>query len=327
MNNTGIRAFCTTILAASAITSAYLTVTFMFSLGTAAGLGAVFGVSGLILDITKTFAPSLMSRLVSKNMITTLLLGSLTLTLMGISTAASIFSLQNGVNNALRTSNAAQIASKKASNLEAEIKSLNELKTKQLSINFVTKADATQKLINTKNSELNALLDQTNGANDDSFLAKFSTEIVFIIAISLEIISAMMTLCLHNLKTTMYYTGNTHEAELDTNRQYPSKTPISQGETAETLDKLSTKNSKNTGQGETTLITPDKEIVFAAKVREQILEELKCAVVAGLCKPTHREIRQKFGSMIKQREIKNYLEALAERNVLVATDNGSFRLT
>ncbi|EGR0997161.1 hypothetical protein EHJ37_19750 [Vibrio parahaemolyticus] len=259
-------------------------------------------------------------------MITTLLLGCLTLSLMGISTAASIFSLQDGVNNALRSSNAAQIASQKASNLQAEIQSLNELKTKQLSINFVTKADETQKQINIKNTELNALLDQTNGANDDSFLGQFSTEIVFIIAISLELISAMMTLCLHCLQKNVYTNLTTEETGRDTNRQFPPQSLISQGETGETLDKLSTKISKKSGQGETTLITPENEIVFAAKVREQILEELKCAVVAGLCKPTHREIRQKFGNMIKQREIKNYLEALAERNVLVATENGSFRL-
>ena len=53
---------------------------------------------------------------------------------------------------------------------------------------------------------------------------------------------------------------------------------------------------------------------------------MRVALVSGTIEPKYRSIWDNFKGCIKQREIKLYLEALAERKILKRQKNGSYQL-
>jgi hypothetical protein len=310
-NNNIHKAFCYLILLTSAAVSLYLTVTFMHDLGKGIGIPLVFCAIGVVFDITKSYLPTLFTKMISRSQLTALLIGALCLALIAVSGAASILSIQNGIDIALSQSKSSQIALSKAEVLKNEIAGLTELRSTQLRINHVTKANQTTLLISQKNEELNALLDESLGANDDSLLSTFATEITWIVAIGLELITITTTLTLFHLtpKNTASNTATQSQTE-------PSATPVFTGETRETQPILR--------QNETL-----PEVTFqASTTREQTLENLKTAFVSGAVRPTHRSIWQHFKDTgaIKQKEIGSYLSELADRNILTRNGSGSYSL-
>ncbi|MEE7818689.1 hypothetical protein ACXU6U_22295 [Vibrio parahaemolyticus] len=313
MNNTTNtnthKTFCYLILFTSSAISLYLTINFMYQLGLSAGMPVIFAMVGLVFDAFKSYSPTLVAKIVSRSQVTALLLATLSVGLIGVSGAASVFSLQNGIDTILSDSKAAKAAQLKVEAIQSEIDGLEELRSTQLSINHVSKATSTSNLISQKTSDLNEAIEAASSATDNNLLSSFSTELVLIVAVGLEAIGIAMTFVLFHL--------NRETAQRNTARQdetnYP-ESPVSAGFVTET-------------QRKTTHIETLPEVTFiAATTPEQILENMRVAIQSKSIEPKHRDVWQAFKGVIKQKEIKKYLEELANRNVLKRLDNGSYVL-
>ncbi|ENS1920532.1 hypothetical protein ACEZTB_004634 [Vibrio parahaemolyticus] len=264
---------------------------------------------GLVFDAFKSYSPTLVAKIVSRSQVTALLLAALSVALIGVSGAASVFSLQNGIDTMLSDSKAAKTAQLKVEAIQSEIAGLENLRSTQLSINHVSKATNTSTLISQKTSELNEAIEAASNANDNNLLSSFSTELVLIVAVGLEAIGIAMTFVLFHL--------NRETAQRNTARQdetnYP-ESPASAGFVTET-------------QRKTTQVETLPEVTFvAATTPEQILENMRVAIQSKSIEPKHRDVWQAFKGVIKQKEIKKYLEELASRNVIKRLDNGSYVL-
>lgn len=313
MNNTTNtnthKTFCYLILFTSSAISLYLTINFMYELGLSAGMPVIFAMVGLVFDAFKSYSPTLVAKIVSRSQVTALLLAALSVALIGVSGAASVFSLQNGIDTMLSDSKAAKTAQLKVEAIQSEIAGLENLRSTQLSINHVSKATNTSTLISQKTSELNEAIEAASNANDNNLLSSFSTELVLIVAVGLEAIGIAMTFVLFHL--------NRETAQRNTARQdetnYP-ESPASAGFVTET-------------QRKTTQVETLPEVTFvAATTPEQILENMRVAIQSKSIEPKHRDVWQAFKGVIKQKEIKKYLEELASRNVIKRLDNGSYVL-
>lgn len=301
--------FCYLILFTSSAISLYLTMHFMYELGASTGMPIVFALVGLVFDAFKSYAPTLVAKIVSRSQVTALLLAVLSVGLIGVSGAASVFSLQNGIDTMLSDSKVAKAAQLKVEAIQTEITGLEELRSTQLSINHVSKAANTTNLISQKTSDLNEAIEAASSATDNNLLSSFSTELVLIVAVGLEAIGIAMTFVLFHL--------NRETAQQNTARQdetnYP-ESPVSAGFVTET-------------QRKTTHVETLPEVTFvAATTPEQILENMRVAIQSKSIEPKHRDVWQAFKGVIKQKEIKKYLEELANRNVLKRLDNGSYVL-
>ncbi len=301
--------FCYLILFTSSAISLYLTMHFMYELGASTGMPIVFALVGLVFDAFKSYAPTLVAKIVSRSQVTALLLAVLSVGLIGVSGAASVFSLQNGIDTMLSDSKVAKAAQLKVEAIQTEITGLEELRSTQLSINHVSKAANTTNLISQKTSDLNEAIEAASSATDNNLLSSLSTELVLIVAVGLEAIGIAMTFVLFHL--------NRETAQQNTARQdetnYP-ESPVSAGFVTET-------------QRKTTHVETLPEVTFvAATTPEQILENMRVAIQSKSIEPKHRDVWQAFKGVIKQKEIKKYLEELANRNVLKRLDNGSYVL-
>ncbi|MDF5517257.1 hypothetical protein P3698_22385 [Vibrio parahaemolyticus] len=314
MNNTTNtnthKTFCYLILFTSSAISLYLTINFMYQLGLSAGMPVIFAMVGLVFDAFKSYSPTLVAKIVSRSQVTALLLATLSVGLIGVSGAASVFSLQNGIDTMLSDSKAAKAAQLKVEAIQSEIDGLEELRSTQLSINHVSKATSTSNLISQKTSDLNEAIEAAYSATDNNLLSSFSTELVLIVAVGLEAIGIAMTFVLFHL--------NRETAERNTARQdetnYP-ESPVFTGFAPETQSKT------------TQVQTQQPEYTFvAATTHEQILENMRVAIQSRAIEPKHRQIWDAFKGSIRQKEIKEYLQELANRNVLKRLDNGSYVL-
>jgi hypothetical protein len=218
--------------------------------------------------------------------------------------------LQQGVDDILASSKASQVAQRKVEALQSEIDGLNQLRNTQLSVDHISKANSTTLLISQKSTELRSAIDASVNSNDSSLLSKFSTEIVFIVSVGLELISVAMTMVLHQLNTSQTAPNNIRQDET----QFPSSpvTTVFEAQTAPIIK-----------QAQTSALP---EVVFQASVvRSQVKQNLKAAIVSGQVKPQYREIWDFFKGtgMLKQHQIKEYLEELIAENVLYKKPNGS----
>ncbi|WP_337162376.1 hypothetical protein [Vibrio parahaemolyticus] len=304
------KGFCYLLLFTSGAISLFLTCNFMREIApSSAGMSYIFIAVGVVFDVFKSYAPTLIAKIVSRSRMTAVLLVVLSLCLIGVSGAASVFSLQNGIDEVLSDSKAAKAAQLKVDAIQAEITGLEELRSTQLSINHVSKATNTSTLISQKTSELNEAIEAASNTNDNNLLSSFSTELVLIVAVGLEAIGIAMTFVLFHL--------NRETAQRNTARQdetnYP-ESPASAGFVTET-------------QRKTTQVETLPEVTFvAATTPEQILENMRVAIQSKSIEPKHRDVWQAFKGVIKQKEIKKYLEELENRNVLKRLDNGSYVL-
>ncbi|ELA8118298.1 hypothetical protein RGL59_004524 [Vibrio parahaemolyticus] len=316
MNNTEnhnlFKIFCYAIYISAAGLSLCLTCLFMYELGKAAGMPFVFAAVGIVFDTFKSFSPALCFKVSDRCQITTLLIGALSAGLIAISASASIFSLENGVEQILSDSKANKATQLKIDLVSSELNSLKTLHAEQLAITHTTAAKGTMSLISQKTDELNKLIDlsATSPTSDGNLLSMFSKEIVYIIAIGLELISVSMTLVLFHLNQEA--TPRNELKQDETN--YP-ESPVFSGFAPETQSKT------------TQVQTQQPEITFvAATTHEQILENMRVAIQSRAIEPKHRQIWDAFKGSIKQKEIKEYLQELANRNVLKRLDNGSYVL-
>lgn len=299
------KTFCYILLLLASGISLYLTVDFMYQLGLGAKSPFVFAIIGVCFDLFKSYSPTLVASLFRQSQISAIAIGLLAVCLIAISSAASIFALQNGIDSILLQSSSAQVAQKKIKVLESELQGLKELRDTQLSVHYISKASATSELIAKKTNQLDVALDQSTYASSDSVLSKFSTQLVYIIAVGIELISVAMTICLFHFKRleTRRNKVKRNEAEFVSGYVAP---------TFESETRTSVKQSE-TSVSVTTITT-----------HEQVLENMRVAFQSGKVQPKHREIWEEFKGVIKQKDIKTYLSELAERNVLERKDNGSY---
>lgn len=316
MNNTenhkAYKFFCYAIYLSAAGISLLLTYQFMNELGEAAGMPYIFAAVGIVFDLFKSFSPALFLKVSDRCQITALLIVALSAGLIIISASASIFSLENGVDQILSESKANRATQLKIDLVSSELDSLKTLHAEQLAITHTTAAKGTMSLISKKTDELNKLIDlsATSPASDGNLLSMFSTEIVYIIAIGLELISVSMTLVLFHLNQEA-----TPRNELKQDETNDPESPVFTGFAPETQSKT------------TQVQTQQTEIKFvAATTHEQILENMRVAIQSRAIEPKHRQIWDAFKGSIRQKEIKEYLQELANRNVLKRLDNGSYVL-
>lgn len=316
MNNTKkhnqFKIFCYAIYLSAAGISLLLTYQFMNELGEAAGMPFIFAAVGIVFDLFKCFSPALFLKVSDRCQITALLIAALSAGLIIISASASIFSLENGVNQILSESKANRATQLKIDLVSSELDSLKTLHAEQLAITHTTAAKGTMSLISQKTDELNKLIDlsATSPASDGNLLSMFSTEIVYIIAFGLELISVSMTLVLFHLNQEA-----TPRNELKQDETNSPESPVFTGFAPETQSKT------------TQVQTQQTEFTFvAATTHEQILENMRVAIQSRAIEPKHRQIWDAFKGSIRQKEIKEYLQELANRNVLKRLDNGSYVL-
>ncbi|MEP8042566.1 hypothetical protein ABJY94_23515 [Vibrio parahaemolyticus] len=303
--------FCYFILFTSGAISLYLTCNFMREIApSSAGMPYIFMAVGVVFDVFKSYAPTLVAKIVSRSRMTAFLLVVLNLCLIVVSGAASVFSLQNGIDTMLSDSKAAKAAQLKVEAIQSEIDGLEELRSTQLSINHVSKATSTSNLISQKTSDLNEAIEAASSATDNNLLSSFSTELVLIVAVGLEAIGIAMTFVLFHL--------NRETAQRNTARQDETNSPESPVFTGFAPETQSKTTQVQTQQTEFTFV--------AATTHEQILENMRVAIQSRAIEPKHRQIWDAFKGSIRQKEIKEYLQELANRNVLKRLDNGSYVL-
>lgn len=303
--NSFLKLFCSLILSMSAVISCYLTVEFMYSIGTVGQTALIFGLVGFCLDSVKSFAPSLAIQLAKRNKAVSGVLTIFCLTLMLISATASIFALQNGVENALKASASARVAQQKMQVLKKEIHDLEVLRTHQIDINYITTSAKTTDLIAHKNNEFMSLMTEASGAKNQSFLATYSHIVVYTVAVALEVIAVMMTMSLFCLRQ--------QKTKQDSNTQH--ETPPSPTTCKQIVKPVDSRQSEAT-PSEIELHRQKKRVAFAETTRTQILEELKCALITKVCNPTHRSILGVFASVIKQKEVSGYLKDMETLGVV-----------
>ncbi|WP_237363990.1 hypothetical protein [Vibrio marisflavi] len=309
-NNFLHKAFCYLILYTTAAISMYLTVSFMYSLGGSAGMAVAFAFIGVVFDTVKSYTPTLITKIVRKGQGTALLLGVISFALIALSTAASVFSLQNGIESALSETKAAKVTQLKIQSLRDEIAGLETLRAKQLSVTQVTPAAKTTEEITSKREQLSKELGKSASVTSDSLLSSFSTPIILIIAISLEVISIAMTLCLAQLsKSSMA-------------QRYAAV----QGAAPVRMESSETRDETEIREETKTVKTSVSSTVSSVVTRKDIIDYMCVALRNGDCSPSHRSIFHEFRTYVKQKEVKGYLEELASMQVIRPTSNGSYEV-
>lgn len=284
----------------------------MYQLGLGAGAPIVLALIGVAFDLFKIYAPTLIAKVFNRSHITTLLLMVLSVSLMAISATASIFSLNHGIDALLSQSQSAKIAEQTTVNLRQEILGLNQLRDSQLSIHYVTPAAHTTELIDQKNEQLNKALIDSKDSGSNNVLSQYRNEILYIVSIGLELISVAMTLTLFHLQCENKGQNNQKRDETVSVSNLVSSS-------------LAVGVEGKLKPFETDGAIPEAAFV-AATTREQVLENMRVALLSGSVEPKYRSIWDSFKDCIKQREIKVYLEELAERNILKRQNNGSYQL-
>lgn len=284
------KAFCMLVLLSCAITSAYLTYSFMYELGSAIGVAAIFAIIGITLDLVKTISPTFIPTVAKQNSFIALLLVALTGSLMVISTIASISAIEKGANQMTVVTKQNVAITEQINNKKLELENLQLLSRSQLGANQPSKADGTAIKISRVTDELNALYHAQSNTKDSSILSQYDSKITLFIAVSIEVVSVVMALTLHSL--------NTLEASV-----------------------------RSVSSPENTTVTPpsvstDKtlEMHFAASV----LNEAKEAILSGAVKPSYRGLKAAFG--MQQEQSKQILNLLLQQSILEPWNNGGYRL-
>lgn len=275
-------------------------------------MAITFVAVGIIFELFKTFAPTMLMKLAPKHQFLSIGIALLSLSLVVMSACASIFSLQAGVDDLLANSKASQAAVAKADILRKEIESLQALQATQIDANFITAANKTSALIAEKNTDLTTLIDQSMNASDDSLIGQFSTYIILTIAIGLELVIIILSGVSHALNNQ-----NTNGLIQKHDETTPSQPLVSQG--------LAMPQPVIIRQPQTTEALP--EVVWQASTcKEQTLLNLATSIQSGAVLPKHRSVFNAFRGVIRQNEVGEYLSKLAEMNVLKKLDNGGYVL-
>ena len=195
------KAFCMLVLLSCAITSAYLTYLFMYKLGSAIGVAIIFAIIGITLDLVKTMSPTFIPTVAKQNSFIALLLVALTGSLMVISIIASISAIEKGANQMTVATKQNVAITEQIKYKKLELDNLQLLSKTQLSANQISKADRTAITVSRVTDELNALYHAQSNTKDTSLLSQYDSKITLFIAVSIEVVSAVMALTLHSLNT------------------------------------------------------------------------------------------------------------------------------
>lgn len=327
-SNLTLKLLCYFILIVTSIVSMSLTAMFAYSLGNGTTLSFLFLAFGIAIDLFKTASPTIIKKTFEHSIPCSVFAFFLAATLVVMSGFASIASLERGVDSALQNSRAAIVAKAKAENISSQIDGMKIVLQSQLNADQVTNASKTSASILAKTDELNALLDQSTAAGDDSMLGQFSGIMMITFAIIIELSSLCVSWVIstlnsidskQNTQTVSSGTGQNNAKHVGTNT-VPS--PAQTRGFHETQGVLV--SEQNTPRP--VLVSPEPQIVFAAKTREQITHELKVGLHSSVCKPTIRSVYAAFNSVMKKAEVTEYLAALADQNVLVRVGGGQYRL-
>ncbi len=315
-NNDYHKTFCTLILHITAGISMFLTLSFMYHLGSSAGvmMAIAFALIGCVFDIVKSYSPTLIGKVFNKGHATVLLLGLISVALISISVSASVFSLQNGIKAALSQTKVSELAQSRLESLKSEINELGALQKKQLTVNQISKANATMKTLSQKRAELSQVEQKAATNANNSLLVSFSTPIILTIAIALEVISIAMTLVLGNLNK----------------RTEESIQSLIQNETQLTASPVNKKVVKKKHvyiQSETIRTSTTSTISESLQPRESIIEDMKAALVKGECAPTYYSLYNSFRGVVKQKEIMSYFNELTHRGVIQEAKRGCYTVT
>lgn len=301
MNISIAKAFCSLVLLSCAITSAYLTYLFMYELGSAIGVAIIFAIIGITLDLVKTISPTFIPTVAKQSSLIALLLVGLTGSLMVISTIASISAIEKGANQMTVATKQNVAITEQINNKKLELENLQLLSKTQLSANQISKADRTAINVSRVTDELNALYHAQSNTKDSSLLGQYDSKITLFIAVSIEVVSFVMALTLHSLKTL----------------EISVRSVLSPVNTAVTPPSVS-QQIQSALPGEST----DKtlEMQFAASV----LNEAKEAILSGAVKPSYRGLKAAFG--MPQEQSKQILNLLLQQSILEPWNNGGYRL-
>lgn len=301
MNISLAKAFCTLVLLSCAITSAYLTYSFMYELGSAIGVAAIFAIIGITLDLVKTISPTFIPTVAKQNSLIALLLIALTGSLMVISTIASISAIEKGANQMTVATKQNVAITEQINNKKLELENLQLLSKTQLSVNQISKADRTAINVSRVTDELNALYHAQSNTKDTSLLSQYDSKITLFIAVSIEVVSVVMALTLHSLNT-LETSVRSVSSSVNTTLTPPSVRQQIQS----VLPSVSTDKTL--------------EMQFAASV----LNEAKEAILSGAVKPSYRGLKAAFG--IPQEQSKQILNLLHQQSILEPWNNGGYRL-
>nr|OED52867.1 hypothetical protein BEI47_18595 [Aliivibrio fischeri] len=301
MNITLSKVFCTLILLSCAITSAYLTYSFMYDLGSSMGIAFIFALIGITLDLVKTVSPTFIPTVARQNSLIALLLISLTVVLMAISIIASISAIEKGASQMTIATKQNVALTEQIKFKKLELNNLQLLSKTQLNANQITKADKTARDVSRVTNELNALYQVQSTTKGTSLLSQYDSKITLLIAIAIEVVSVVMAFTLHALNT------------LDVSvRSVPS--PIS--------TRVEPPSVNQSTQRVLPSVSKDKtlEVHFVASV----LDEIKEAILKGTVKPSYRGLKTAFG--LSQEKSKQVLSALHEQQILEPWNNNGYRL-
>ena len=301
MNISLAKGFCTLVLLSCAITSAYLTYSFMYELGSAIGVAAIFAIIGITLDLVKTISPTFIPTVAKQNSLIALLLVALTGALMVISTIASISAIEKGANQMTVATKQNVAITEQIKYKKLELDNLQLLSKTQLSANQISKADRTAITVSRVTDELNALYHAQSNTKDTSLLSQYDSKITLFIAVSIEVVSAVMALTLHSLNT-LEASVRSVSIPIDTTVTPPSVRQQIQS----ALPSVSTDKTL--------------EMHFAANV----LNDVKKAILSGAVKPSYRGLKAVFG--MSQEQSKHILNALHQQSILEPWNNGGYRL-
>lgn len=301
MNISLAKGFCTLVLLSCAITSAYLTYLFMYELGSAIGVAIIFAIIGITLDLVKTISPTFIPTVAKQSSLIALLLVGLTGSLMVISTIASISAIEKGANQMTVATKQNVAITEQINNKKLELENLQLLSKTQLSANQISKADRTAINVSRVTDELNALYHAQSSTKDSSLLGQYNSKITLFIAVSIEVVSAVMALTLHSL--------NTLEASVRSVSS-PVNTTVTPPSVSQQI------------QSALPGASTDKtlEMQFAASV----LNEAKEAILSGAVKPSYRGLKAAFG--VSQEQSKQILNLLLQQSILEPWNNGGYRL-
>ncbi|WP_210498287.1 hypothetical protein [Vibrio crassostreae] len=198
-DNKMIKQVCILIAAATAVTSASLTFSFMYNLGTEGFMANVMGAIGLIMDCTKVVAPFLVFYFWrSKRYISSVFSAIITVALCAVSFTASISAIESKVDDVRVVTQQAIESNKQHEILMSQVESYQKLAEEQRSIGHLTKSRETMQDVEetlAKAASLNAELTQTASTKT---VIKYGKEITLACALLIECVSILMSLALHN---------------------------------------------------------------------------------------------------------------------------------
>lgn len=292
MNIKSILWFCIPLSLAVSIISAIFTYQFTSSIGLEVGSPVLFGVLGIVLDLSKTVSPIITSHLFKlKKFFAFTFSIILTLSLSILSFSASVANLENSFQATTQNSVEIKNIDSQINLYVKQIDSYSSLAKVQQDSNQPTQAKKSLSKVNDlmqKVSDLNKM--KSNVKPTNSFISKFGTYYIYFTSLILELLSWLFMIVLNT---------KTRETEIDCFE--PSSVEVKQ------IQSSSSKvNSTNDHR---------------FKGQEQQYNEIKNAIIDFKVFPSHPQITKSFKNVSRDM-IRAIQSELLEQGILVRYRNG-----